>query len=167
MRSILDTPGTTWPRWPRGSRAIVSWQPLPAELVQSRRLADGLIEVRRDGQAEPDLYVLEIATYPEACVADQVVVDTALVSLDRRVLPEAVVLLLHAKRNIEAAGAVNLRSRQGWMLKRGAFSMCEFPRVWCAIHAPLVRGSGDPSTIAWRVASASQAKEKEYDEDRD
>ena len=49
---------------------IVSWQPLPAELVQSRRLPDGLIEVRRHGQAEPDLYVLEIATYPEARVAD-------------------------------------------------------------------------------------------------
>ena len=42
---------------------IDSWQPLPAELVQSRRLPDGLIEVRRNGQAEPDLYVLEIATY--------------------------------------------------------------------------------------------------------
>jgi len=46
MRRILDTPGTTWPRWPRGSHSIVSWQPLPAELVQSRRLPDGLIEVR-------------------------------------------------------------------------------------------------------------------------
>ncbi len=75
------------------------------------------------------------------------------------------VLFLHPKRNIEAAGTVHLRSRQGWMLKRGAFSTYEFPRVCCAIHAPLVRGSGDPSTIAWRVASASQAKEKEYDED--
>ena len=77
------------------------------------------------------------------------------------------VLFRHPKGSIEAAGAVNLRSRQGWtgMLKRGAFSMCEFSRVCCAIHAPLVRGSGDPSTIAWRVASASQAKEKEYDED--
>ncbi len=93
---------------------IDSWQPLPAELVQSRRLPDGLIEVRRHGQAEPDLYVLEIATYPEARVADQVVDDTALVYLDRRVLPEVVVLFLHPKGNIEAAGAVNLRSRQGW-----------------------------------------------------
>jgi len=55
-----------------GVRDIVSWQPLPAELVQSRRLPDGLIEVRLHGQVEPDLYVLEIATYPEARVADQV-----------------------------------------------------------------------------------------------
>ena len=136
MRRILDAPGTTWPRWPRGSHSIVSWQPLPAELVQSRRLPDGLIEVRRHGQAEPDFYVLEIATYPEARVADQVVDDTALVYLDRRVLPEAVVLFLHPKRNIEAAGAVNLRSRQGWVLKHGAFSMCEFPRVCCRFTLP-------------------------------
>ncbi len=76
---------------------IVSWQPLPAELVQSRRLPDGLIEVRRNGQTEPDLYVLESAAYPEARVADQVVNDTALVYLDRRVLPEVVVLFLHPK----------------------------------------------------------------------
>ena len=80
-----------------GVRDIVSWQPLPAELVQSRRLPDGLIEVRLHGQAEPDLYVLEIATYPEARVADQVVDDTALVYLDRRVLPEVVVLFLHPR----------------------------------------------------------------------
>ena len=80
-----------------GMLDIVSWQPLPAELVQSRRLPDGLIEVRRHGQAEPDLYVLEIATYPEARVADQVVNDTALVYLDRRVLPEVVVLFLHPR----------------------------------------------------------------------
>ena len=52
----------------------------------------------------PDFQVLEIATYPEGRVADQVVVDTTLVYLDRRVLPE--VLFLHPKRNIEAAGAV-------------------------------------------------------------
>ncbi len=83
MRRILDTPGTTWPRWPRGSHSIVSWKPPPAELVQSGRLPDGLIEVRRHGQAEPDLHVLEIATYPEARVADQVVDDTALVYWDR------------------------------------------------------------------------------------
>ncbi|HKI16620.1 MAG TPA: hypothetical protein VKA15_02015 [Isosphaeraceae bacterium] len=41
-----------------GVRNIVSWQPLPAELVQSRRLPDGPIEVRLHGQVEPDLYVL-------------------------------------------------------------------------------------------------------------
>ncbi len=35
---------------------------------------------------------------------------------------------------------------------------CDFPTA-------VVRGSGDPSTIPRRVASASQDEEKEYDED--
>ena len=33
-----------------GVRDFVAWRPLAAELVQSRRLPDGLIEVRRQGQ---------------------------------------------------------------------------------------------------------------------
>jgi hypothetical protein len=96
-----------------GVADIVSWQPLQAELVQPRRLPDGLLMVRHVGEEEPDHYVLEIATYPDARVADQVVHDTALVFLDRRVLPEVVVLFLHAKGNVDAAGSASFRSRRG------------------------------------------------------
>ena len=124
---------------------IVSWQPLPAGLVQSRRLPDGLIEVRRHGQAEPDLYVLEIATYPEARIADQVVNDTALVYLDRRVLPEVVVLFLHPKGNLEAADAVNLRSRQGWTDWRLSWRIA---KLWEIPAAELLAAS-DVGVIPW------------------
>jgi hypothetical protein len=72
-----------------GVRDIVAWQPLPAELVQSLRLPDGLIEVRCQGLVESDLYIVEIATYPEARIADQVIDNTALVRLNRRILPDA------------------------------------------------------------------------------
>jgi hypothetical protein len=41
-----------------GVRDFVAWRPLAAELVQSRRLPDGLIEVRRRGQTEQDLYII-------------------------------------------------------------------------------------------------------------
>ncbi len=58
---------------------IDSWKPLQAEIVQSRRLPDGLVEVQFHRQPDPDLFVVEIATYPEARVAEQVVRDTALV----------------------------------------------------------------------------------------
>ena len=40
-----------------GVRDFVAWRPLAAGLVQSRRLPDGLIEVRRLGQTEQDLYI--------------------------------------------------------------------------------------------------------------
>jgi hypothetical protein len=76
-----------------GARDIVALRPLQAELVQSRRLPDGLIEVQLRGQDEPDLFILEIYTYPDARAVDQVVDDTILVYLDRRVVPEVLVLL--------------------------------------------------------------------------
>ena len=56
---------------------IETWKALQAELVQPRRLPDGLIEVRRRGESDLDLYLLEIATYPEARVVEQVVRGTA------------------------------------------------------------------------------------------
>jgi hypothetical protein len=128
-----------------GVRDIVSWQPLPAELVQSRRLPDGLIEVRLHGQTEPDLYVLEIATYPEARVVDQVVDDTALVYLDRRVLPEVVVLFLHPKGNVKAAGAANFRSRQGWTRWQLTWRIA---KLW-EVPAKDLLAAGDVGLIPW------------------
>src|SRR4051794_40004600 len=80
-----------------GVRDIAEWRPLQAELVQPRRLPDGLIEVRCQGQIETAPFVLEVATYPEARVAQQALHDMALVLLDRGVLPEMLVLVLHPK----------------------------------------------------------------------
>ena len=41
---------------------IASWTPLQAELVQSRWLPDGVIEVRSPSEPRPDVFILEIAT---------------------------------------------------------------------------------------------------------
>jgi hypothetical protein len=96
-----------------GLRDIVSWKALQAELVQSRRLPDGLLEVRTH-EDEPDHYVLEIATYPEARVVKQVARDTALVFLDRDIIPEVLVLFLRPRGNVDAVGGAAMRSRRGW-----------------------------------------------------
>ncbi len=93
---------------------IESWKPLQAELVQPRRLPDGLIEVRRRGESDLDLYLLEIATYPEARVVEQVVTGTALVFLDRQVVPDVLVLVLSPRGNSPSVGATTMRSRHGW-----------------------------------------------------
>jgi hypothetical protein len=37
---------------------IKSWRPLQAELVQHRRLPDGLIEALHEREAEPEYYLL-------------------------------------------------------------------------------------------------------------
>src|SRR5271170_5023842 len=80
-----------------GIKDIESWKPLQAELVQNRRLPDGLIEVFRHGETEPNLFVLEITTYPHARLSEQTVDDTLLVHLDRKALPEVVALFLHPR----------------------------------------------------------------------
>jgi hypothetical protein len=113
-----------------GVRGIVSWRSLQADFVQPRRLPDGFIEVQRFGQAKPDLYVLEIATYPEVRVAHQVLADTATVYLDRQILPEVVVLFLHRRGKAEALDAINLSSPQGltdWKLSWRIAKLWEVP----------------------------------------
>ena len=128
-----------------GIREIDSWKPLQAEVVQSRRLPDGLIEVQHQGEDGLDHYVLEIATYPEPRVVDQVLDDTALVYLDRHVLPEVVVLFLHTRGNVEAAGSAKLRSRRdctGWHVSWRTIKLWEVP-------AADLLAAGDVGLIPW------------------
>jgi hypothetical protein len=54
-----------------GVRKIRSWRALQAEVVQPRQLPDGFLEVFLEGQEEPDLHVVEIATYPEKRLVEQ------------------------------------------------------------------------------------------------
>ncbi|HEY1375911.1 MAG TPA: hypothetical protein VGF55_03920, partial [Gemmataceae bacterium] len=94
-----------------GVTDIPAWQAVQTEVVQPRQLPDGLIEVERPGAGRPDLFVVEIATDPEARIAEQVFADLALVYLDRGVLPEAVVLVLRPKGRLRAPGRFDERGR--------------------------------------------------------
>src|SRR5438093_11166717 len=76
---------------------IKSWRALAAEVVQPKRLPDGLLEVVMEGQTEPDLFLLEIATYPEPRVVEQMLGDMMLVWLDRHVLPECLTVVLRPR----------------------------------------------------------------------
>src|SRR3982750_3457037 len=96
-----------------GIRDLVSWRALQAEVVQPRQLPDGLLEVRLAGRSDPDLFVLELATYPEPRLNEQIARDVMLVYLDRRVVPEVVALVLHPKGRFRAAHELGLPSRFG------------------------------------------------------
>ena len=89
-----------------GIRNIAAWKPLQAELVQNRRMPDGLIEVWRHGEDEPDLFGLEISTYPYARVSEQMVRGATMVYLDKECLPEVIALFLHPRGNAKAANQV-------------------------------------------------------------
>jgi len=128
-----------------GVRGIVSWRSLQADFVQPRRIPDGFIEVQRLGRAKPDLYILEIATYPEARVAQQVLADAAMVYLDRQVLPEVVVLFLYPKGKAKALDAINLSSPQG--LTNLQFSW-RIAKLW-EVPAQELLAAGDIGLIPW------------------
>jgi hypothetical protein len=90
---------------------IVHWRPVPAELVQPRRLPDGLLKAQLSGQTRHDLFLLEVATYPERRVTEQLTRDMMLVYLDQGELPEAIILVLRPKGKYRVPSGRNLRSR--------------------------------------------------------
>ena len=93
-----------------GVHDIESWRPLQAEVVQPRQLPDGLIEALLRGRSKPDLFVLELATYPEARLVEQVLRDMTLVYLDRREVPDVITVVLHPKGNLRVSGEVERTS---------------------------------------------------------
>jgi hypothetical protein len=54
---------------------IQSCRPAQAEVVQPRQLPDGLLEVRLKGEPQDDLFLLEVATYPERRAGTQLIRD--------------------------------------------------------------------------------------------
>jgi hypothetical protein len=128
-----------------GVQDVASWKPLQAELVVAKRIPDGLLEVYHRGELEPVPYIVEIATYPETRVAEQILDDTAAFRLVHRILPEVVVLFLHPKGKIEAAGSAEIRSRRGftsWNVGWRAIRLWEVP-------AADLLAAGDIGLIPW------------------
>src|SRR5437870_6068104 len=95
-----------------GVGGMKSWRSLQADLVQPRRLPDGLLEVLFDDQTEADLFILEIATYPEPRLLEQVLRDSMLVFLDRDRLPEVLTLILQPRGRFRVTGTAKLESRR-------------------------------------------------------
>jgi hypothetical protein len=147
--------------WMAGVQNIAAWSALQAELVLPRQLPDGVLSVLEQGQTEPDIYILEFATYPDARVPSQAVRDAVLSLLVRNVLPEVLVLFLHEKGHVPAADSVELHSRKGFThlkLSWRAVKLWELPAedllaagdVALLPWVPLMMFSGPPETIVSR-----------------
>jgi hypothetical protein len=97
-----------------GARSVVSCRARKAEVVQPRKLPDGLLEARFAGSAEPHLFLVEVATYPEKRVVKQVQDDIMLVWQARGVLPEALLLCLCPRGRYRVPRQAEQKSRLGW-----------------------------------------------------
>jgi hypothetical protein len=128
-----------------GITDIETWKPLQAEVVLPRRLPDGLLEVRFRGEKDTDLFILELSTYPDLRVAEQILRDTELVHLDKGVLPEALVLVLCPKGQVQVASEIDLSSRRGWSSMRSSWRVVE---LW-TLPAEKLLSSEDPGLMPW------------------
>ena len=136
-----------------GVERIRSWRAAQAEVVQARQLPDGLLEVEFERAAgaqsdpAPGLYVVEIATYPERRLHEQIARDVASVYLDRRQLPEALTIVLrpHPRWSFQVAGEQELKSPQGWTRWQMSWRVVE---MW-SIPAEQLLGAGDVGMIPW------------------
>jgi hypothetical protein len=93
---------------------VLSCRARKAEVVQPRQLPDGLLEARLAGRTEPSLVLVEVATYPEKRVVQQVQDDIRLVRQARGVLPEALVLCLCQRGQSRVPEQAEEQSPLGW-----------------------------------------------------
>jgi hypothetical protein len=131
---------------------IERWRPVQTEVVQPRQLPDGLLEVRLHGEEEDDLFLLEVATYPERRVGRQLSRDTMMVYLDRGVLPEVVVLVLRPKGRYRVPAETRLRSRQGFSSSTVRRRVVELWRV----PADALLEAGDVGLAPWLVLAETE-----------
>ncbi len=128
-----------------GVRNIASWSARQAELVLPRQLPDGILSVLEHGRTEPDIYILEFATYPDARVPSQAVRDAVTWFLERNVLPEVLVLFLHEKGHVPAADSIELKSRKGFTTMSVSWRAIE---LW-EIPAEDLLALGDAALLPW------------------
>jgi predicted transposase YdaD len=128
-----------------GVRAIRSWKTLQAEVVQPRQLPDGLLEVFRKDKKTPDLYVVEIATYPEKRMIEQVFRDAMLVYLDRRQLPEVLTVVLRPRGSAATTGIAKHVSPGRWCELQLRWRVVE---VW-TLSAKRLLAAEDIGLVPW------------------
>jgi hypothetical protein len=144
-----------------GARSVVSCRARKAELVQPRKLPDGLLEARFAGASQPSLILVEVATYPEERVVRQVQGGIRLVRQVYGVLPEALVLCLCRRGRYRVPGQAEETSRLGWTGERLSWKVVELwrlsaeellaaPGVGLAPWATLARYGGPPEVLLQR-----------------
>jgi hypothetical protein len=128
-----------------GMGGIVWWRALHSELVQTGQLPDGLLEVQFQGRQKTSLVVLEIATYPETRVEEQLLRDQLLVLLSRRILPNVLAVVLHPKGAYRVPLGAEFVSDLGWSRADLGWKVVE---MW-TLPASELLATGDPGLMPW------------------
>ncbi|HTU90171.1 MAG TPA: hypothetical protein VMF69_08870 [Gemmataceae bacterium] len=128
-----------------GLRDIAACRSLQSDVVQTRHLPDGLLEVRLRGQSRPRLILVEIATYPEPRVVQQAADDLMLVYQARGVMPELLTLVLRERGQYRVPSEFEARSELGWATLHCSWKVVE---LW-QVPAEELLAAGDVGIIPW------------------
>lgn len=126
-------------------RDVVAWKPGPGEVVQPRKLPDGLLDVKRRGDSQYHPYIVEIETYADRRVPEDLLDDMMLVYQDRRELPDVMVVVLRPKGNVEVNADIEVQSR-GRLAKLSA--SWQVVPVWEVDGAQLL-ATEEPGLMPW------------------
>jgi len=128
-----------------GVEDVISWKPLVAEIVQPRQLPDGLLEVERRSRPVKDLYLVEIETYADREVDTQIMDDLMLICQTRRVIPEAVLLVLRPKGQVQVPSDCELKCESGRTSLMGRWPVVE---LW-KLSAEAMLALHEPGLVPW------------------
>jgi hypothetical protein len=128
-----------------GMRDVEAWRAVHSEVVQPRQLPDGLLEVRRAGSPDWQPVIVEIEAYPDNQTPADLLDDLMLVYLNRRVLPDVLVLVLAPKGNVILSEELTLRSPGGMSGLSGRWHTV---LLWTLSAADLL-ATHDPGVMPW------------------
>ena len=124
-----------------GVTDVGRWRPVPTEVVQPRQLPDGLLEVERP--TGRSLYLIEVQTYSDNRVPEQLLDDLTLVYQSRGQLPEAFVFVLRPKGQVRVAPTVEVR--RGDTFLAAGWRVVE---LW-TLEADALLRTAEPALMPW------------------
>jgi hypothetical protein len=128
-----------------GARGVRLCRAMQAELVQPRRLPDGLLEVFFHGRQKPVRVLIEVATYPEKRVLEQALDDLTLATVQFRQPPELLIVVLQPRGRFRVPRRHERQSRLGWSSLAGGWNVVE---LWTLAAEDLL-AAGDVGVVPW------------------
>jgi hypothetical protein len=128
-----------------GLKGVRSCEPMPGEVVQNRRLPDGLLQVMLDKDPKTHHVLVEIATFPERRALTQALDDLALAYSTLGHLPELVMLVLRPKGRFRIDGNHAIESGLGLSKLAATWRSVE---LW-TLPAEDFAEAGDVGILPW------------------
>jgi hypothetical protein len=128
-----------------GLKGVRRVEPMPGEIVQTRKYPDGLLRAYLTGDRKPHHVLIEVATYPEERARKQALDDLTLGYLALGHLPELLMLVLRPRGRFRIGGKHEVQSQLGLSRLSAEWKPVE---LWTLSAEEFLRG-GDVGVVPW------------------